>query len=140
LEPGQSLDPETDRIMLISVKGPSDNTAIMLNGETDPGPIELKQGVRYRFRFINITPHDPLLTASLLSGSSPVVWRAVAKDGADLPASQSTVGPARQTVSVGETYDFEFQSPSAAELRLEVFRPARAAIVQSQITVPVHVR
>src|SRR5262245_17571715 len=82
LEPGQSLDPETDRIMLISVKGPTDNTAIMLNGETDPGPIELKQGVRYRFRFINITPHDPLLTVSLLSGSSPVMWRAIAKDGA----------------------------------------------------------
>ena len=140
LEPGQSLDPETDRIMLISVKGPSDNTAIMLNGETDPGPIELKQAVKYRFRLINITPHDPLLTVSLLSGSSPVVWRAVAKDGADLPASQSTVRPARQTVSVGETYDFEFQSPSAAELRLEIFRPARAAIVQSQITVSVHVR
>jgi FtsP/CotA-like multicopper oxidase with cupredoxin domain len=139
-EPGQSLDPETDRIMLISVKGPSDNTAIMLNGETDPGPIELKQGVKYRFRFINITPHDPLLTVSLLSGSSAVRWRAVAKDGADLPDSQATGRPARQTVSVGETYDFEFQSPSAAELRLEVLRPARVAIGQSQITVPVHVR
>ncbi len=140
LEPGQSLDPETDRIMLISVKGPSDNTAIMLNGETDPGPIELKQGVKYRFRFINITPHDPLLTVSLLKDSSPVTWRAIAKDGADLPVSQATERAASQIVSVGETYDFEFQSPSVAELRLEVFRPARAAIGQSQITVPVHVR
>jgi manganese oxidase len=140
LEPGQSLDPETDRVMLMSVKGPTDNTAIMLNGETDPGPITLKQGVRYRFRFINITPHDPLLTVSLLSGSSLVMWRAVAKDGAELPAAQATERPARQTVSVGETYDFEFESRSAAELPLEVFRPARAAISQSQIVVPVHVR
>jgi hypothetical protein len=85
LEAGRSHDPETDRIMLMSVKGPTDNTAIMLNGETAPGPIELKQGIVYRFRFIKITPHDPLLTVSLLSGSSPVNWQAIAKDVADLP-------------------------------------------------------
>jgi FtsP/CotA-like multicopper oxidase with cupredoxin domain len=139
LEPGQSLDPERDRVMLISVRGPSDNTPILLNGDAEPGPIELKPGVRYRFRFINITPHDPLLTVSLLAGSSPVRWRAIAKDGADLPVSQATERPARQTVSVGETYDFEFEPRSAAEIRLEVFRPARAASAQSQIVVPVHV-
>jgi manganese oxidase len=139
LEPGQSLDPNRDRIMLVSVRGPSDNTPILLNGEADPAPIELKQGVRYRFRFINITPHDPLLTVSLLAGSSPVAWRAIAKDGADMPVSQATERPARQTVSVGETYDFEFESRSATELRLEVFRPARATISESQIMVPIHV-
>jgi hypothetical protein len=126
--------------MLISVKGPSDNTPILFNGDTNPGPIELKQGAKYRFRFINITPHDPLLTISLLAGSSPITWRAIAKDGADLPIPQATERPARQTVSVGETYDFEFEPRSAAQLRLEIFRPARAASIQSQIVVPVHVR
>jgi FtsP/CotA-like multicopper oxidase with cupredoxin domain len=139
LEPGQSLNSERDRIMLVSVKGPSDNTPILLNGDADPGPMELKQGVKYRFRFINITPHDPLLTVSVLAGSSPVTWRAIAKDGADLPSSQATERRARQTVSVGETYDFEFQPQSTTELRLEVFRPARAAMGQSQIVVPIHV-
>ena len=139
LEPGQSLDPERDRIMLVSVKGPSDNTPILLNGDADPGPMELKKGVKYRFRFINITPHDPLLTVSVAAGSSPVTWRAIAKDGADLPASQATERPARQTVSVGETYDFEFQPQSTTQLRLEVFRPARAAIGQSRIVVPIHI-
>jgi manganese oxidase len=139
LDPGQSLDPETDRIMLISVKGPTDNTPILLNGDADPAPMELKPGVRYRFRFINITPHDPLLTVSLLKDTSPVTWRARAKDGADLPISQATERAARQTVSVGETYDFEFEPQSATELRLEVYRPARAAMGQSQIVVPVHV-
>ena len=72
-------------------------------------------------------------------GSSPVTWRAIAKDGADLPISQATERPARQVVSVGETYDFEFEPQSASELRLEVFRPARAAMGQSQIVVPIHV-
>ena len=140
LEPGQSLDAETDRIMLLSVKGPSDNTPILLNGDADPGPIALKQGFRYRFRFINITPHDPLLQVSLLAGLSPVTWRAIAKDGADLPIPQATDRPARQIVSVGETYDFEFEPRSGTELRLEIFRPARAAVAQSQIVVPIHVQ
>jgi hypothetical protein len=140
LEPGQFLDPETDRIMLLSVRGPSDNTPILFNGDADPGAIVLKQGVKYRFRFINITPHDPLLKVSLLAGASPVTWRAIAKDGADLPIPQATDRPARQIVSVGETYDFEFEPRSATELRLEVFRPARAAVAQSQIVVPIHVQ
>jgi hypothetical protein len=125
--------------MLISVKGPSDNTPILLNGDADPGPMELKHGVKYRFRFINITPHDPLLSVSVLAGSAPVIWRAIAKDGADLPVSQATQRPARQVVSVGETYDFEFEPQSTSELRLDVVRPARAAMRPSQIIVPIHV-
>jgi manganese oxidase len=139
LEPGQSFDPVTDRIMLLSVCGPSDNTPILLNGSAEPSPIELKEGLKYRLRFINITPHDPRLTVSLLSGSSLASWRAIAKDGADLPAPQATLRPARQTVSVGETYDFEFEPTSAGDLRLEIFRPARASSPQSQILVSVRV-
>jgi FtsP/CotA-like multicopper oxidase with cupredoxin domain len=139
LEPGQSLDPERDRVILISVKGPSDNTPILLNGDAEPGPIELKQGVRYRFRFINITPHDPLLTVSLLAGSAPVTWRAIANDGADLPVSQATERPARQTVSVGETCDFEFQPRSTAELRSAESSSYAAVSLKKQIVVPVHV-
>jgi FtsP/CotA-like multicopper oxidase with cupredoxin domain len=139
LESGQSFDPVTDRIMLLSVLGPSDNTPILLNGSAEPGPIELKEGLKYRFRFINITPHDPRLTVSLLSGSSLVSWRAIAKDGADLPALQATLRPARQIVSVGETYDFEFEPTSAADLRLEIFRPARSSSPESQILVSVRV-
>ncbi len=139
LEPGQSFDAVTDRIMLLSVQGPSDNTPILLNGSPEPDTIDLKKGLKYRFRFINITPHDPRLTVSLLSGSSPVSWRAIAKDGANLPSQQATLRPARQTVSVGETYDFEFEPASAADLRLEIFRPARSASPESQILVSVRV-
>jgi FtsP/CotA-like multicopper oxidase with cupredoxin domain len=138
LKPGQSFEPVTDKIMLVSVLGPSDNTPILLNGSQQPEPIELQQGIKYRLRFINITPHDPRVTVSLLSGPSPVSWRAIAKDGADLPASQATFRPARQIVSVGETYDFEFES-AAADLTLQILRPARVASSESQILVPVRV-
>src|SRR5262249_25608687 len=51
---------------------------------------ERKQGVRYRSRFINITPQIRFSTASLSprAGGSPVRWGAVAKDRADLPILQ----------------------------------------------------
>jgi len=139
LEQGQSFEPETDKIMLLSVRGPTDNTPILLNGSAEPSTVDLKQGTKYRFRFINITPHDPRLTVSLLSGSSLVNWREVAKDGADLPAPQANLRPARQIVSVGETYDFDFEPTSAEDLRLEIFRPARVSNPESQMLVPVRV-
>jgi FtsP/CotA-like multicopper oxidase with cupredoxin domain len=139
LEPGQSFEPVTDKIMLLSVLGPTDNTPILLNGSAEPSPIELQQGTKYRFRFINITPHDPRLTVSLLSGSSLVNWREVAKDGADLPALHANLRPARQIVSVGETYDFDFEPTSAEDLRLEIFRPARVSNPESQMLIPVRV-
>jgi len=44
----------------------------------------------------------------------------VAKDGADLPPGQATARPARQPISVGETYDFEYAPTAPITLRLEV--------------------
>jgi len=35
------------------------------------------------------------------------------KDGARLPPAEAVLGPARQTLAVGETYDFEYQAPAA---------------------------
>lgn len=79
--------------------------------------------MKYRLRFINITPNSVGLVVSLLAGAAPVRWRAVAKDGADLPAAQAVERDARQIISVGETYDFEFEPATRGDLRLEVLRP-----------------
>ena len=46
----------------------------------------------------------------------PVTWRPVTKDGAPLPASQCTPKPARQTIAVGETYDFEYEARPGRQL------------------------
>jgi len=51
-------------------------------------------------------------------------WRPIAKDGADLPLAQQELCPAQLTISVGETYDFEFRPERAGELTLEVVRPS----------------
>jgi hypothetical protein len=36
-----------------------------------------------------------------------------AKDGAELPPAQATLRSANQVISVGETYDFEFEPPAS---------------------------
>jgi FtsP/CotA-like multicopper oxidase with cupredoxin domain len=124
LRPGEKFDPETDKTMVISLGGAHDmESPLLLNGRAQPEPLRLKAGVKYRLRFINITPNNGGLQVSLLAGSSPVRWRAVAKDGADLPPAQSVDREARQVVSVGETYDFEFEPNTKGDLRLEVLRP-----------------
>ncbi len=57
LEPGAQYDAATDLIVLIS--SPSDSAAelrsVLLNGSLSPAPLELRAGVPYRVRLINIT-------------------------------------------------------------------------------------
>src|SRR5215467_864338 len=87
-----------------------------------PEPLRLKAGVKYRLRFINITPNNNGSQVSLLAGSSPVRWRAVAKDGEDLPPAQAIEQEARLVIAVGKMYDFEFEPTTKGDLRLEVVR------------------
>jgi len=49
----------------------------------------------------------------------PVQWRFVAKDGADLPASQVRDEPGQLRIDVGETYDFLW-TPEAGDYELRV--------------------
>lgn len=50
-------------------------------------------------------------------------WRAVAKDGADLPSAQAIMKEARQSTLPGETYDFEFKPTMAGTFKLEAASP-----------------
>lgn len=109
LEPDQTYDPLLDHIVVLGLDGPyrpAPDEPFVVNGETRPALIELKAGVPHRFRFVNITADNVALTVQLLSGFDPVQWTLVGKDGADTPPAQRTARPARQLVSVGETYDF----------------------------------
>ena len=123
LEPGQARDAETDRVLLFSDGGPTVNVVsgpfppVLLNGRANPDPIELRAGVTYRFRIINIKT-DIAEALALLDGDRPVEWRLVAKDGADLPASQATLRPAELTFAPGEIYDVEFTPRAVGDLAL----------------------
>jgi len=52
-----------------------------------------------------------------------VQWRGVAKDGADLPRVAAIMQTAEFGITVGETYDFEYQANAPEELVLEVYLP-----------------
>ena len=113
----------------------SSSFGLLLNGSTQPEPLRLKAGLKYRFRVINITPNNPTLLVSLLAGSSPVRWRAVAKDGVDLPPAQALEQEARQIVSIGETFDFEFEPAAKGDLRLEALRPVNRTLAVAEVQV-----
>ena len=138
LEPGARYDPVTDLIVLIS--SPSDSAAelrsVLLNGRLSPAPLELRVGVSYRVRLINITKARPGMRLELLGPSGIVAWRVIAKDGADLPAARQAAGPARLPISIGETVDVQLTRAEPEELRLE----ARAADGSLLGVMPVRIR
>jgi len=119
----KAYDAEVEKVVLLGGSGPASTdfspAPFEVNRSTNPLPMTLKAGTKYRFRLINISPNFNGLV-SLLGASGPVQWRAVAKDGADLPPSQATSRLAEQPISVGETYDFEYTPAAPVNLRLEV--------------------
>ena len=121
----KAFNEETEKVVLLSGSGPQSAdfgvAPLEINRSTNPLPMALKVGTTYRFRLIDISPNDTA-TVSLRDDSGPVLWRAVAKDGADLPPVQATSRPAVQQISVGETYDFEYRPTAPAHLRLEVWK------------------
>ncbi|MGQ0537870.1 MAG: multicopper oxidase domain-containing protein [Gemmatimonadaceae bacterium] len=108
-----------DYVVLFSIGGPHDEARPLVNGSTEPAPFEVKAGARHRFRFINISPLESP-TVRLVADSVVQEWRALAKDGAELPAVQASVRPALLVIRPGETYDFEITPASAGPLALTV--------------------
>jgi FtsP/CotA-like multicopper oxidase with cupredoxin domain len=121
LEPGDRYDPATDLAVLIT--SPSDSMeagrAVLLNGSLTPPSVEMRAGETHRLRFINITVGRPGMRMELRRDSTLLEWRVLAKDGAELPATRKVVGPARQTIGIGETVDVEVIPSAPRELRLE---------------------
>jgi hypothetical protein len=101
-----------------------------INGRANPDTVVLRVGHRYRMRFIGLPVAFPAANTTLtarpdssfanLRDSLIVRWRPIGKDGADLPAAARIPRLARQVVSMGETYDFEYIPERPGELRLEV--------------------
>jgi len=121
LESGAQFDSANDHIFIVSRGGADDVTAPrLLNGSTDDPPtLYWHPGQRHRFRLIDITANNPALY-SLMGSGGLIKWRAVAKDGADLPASQALLQDSQQQLWSGETYDFEYAPQEIGSLRLEV--------------------
>ena len=90
-----------------------------INGRLTPDTLRLTAGETYRLRLIHIVP-DWNIRLSLVRGDSVMQWRALAKDGAELPAHLQTVRPARLLVGPGETMDFEYRPTTPGLLELDI--------------------
>jgi FtsP/CotA-like multicopper oxidase with cupredoxin domain len=101
-----------------------------INGQADPDTMVFHVGRPARLRFISLALLNPNAAVSLTTrGDSPpalradslvVPWRPIAKDGADLPDAARVPRRARQVISMGETYDFEFTPTARGTMRVEV--------------------
>jgi manganese oxidase len=96
----------------------------------------LKAGERYRLRIVNVHIYRPSMIARVLRDSTLVTWRAIAKDGMDIPAQRATVGKAQLQLGNGETYDFELVPAAAGDLRVTVSSGAGLLLA----TLPIRVR
>lgn len=134
---GETMDPH-DRIVLVSLNGPSGSTAGgLVNGSAQPALIELEAGVRHRLRLINIDV-DERIVFSLARDTTPLTWRALAKDGAELPPPQATVRTARLLTGPGETADFEVELSRPDSVSLVIQAPY--ALKPWTMRVPVRAR
>lgn len=121
LEDGVRYDPETDHVVLVSTpRAQADQGRVLINGALNPAPLVLRAGARHRLRIINIHTYRPSMRLSLRQDTALVQWRALAKDGADLPPDRATLRPALLGFGNGETYDFELVPEEPGDLRIQI--------------------
>lgn len=131
LEPGAVFQPANDHIFLVGRDG--ELGAVLLNGDSLPAPVPWRAGETHRLRLINIMPYGRV-TWRLFKGDSVTVWRAVARDGADLPVSQQRTGRAASVMDVGETADFELPAAGPGTYKL-VIGPMEEPLVAQVIQI-----
>jgi len=124
LPPGETWDPDRDRVVLFAVAGVADSAPVVAHHSSKA----LRAGVRYRFRFINITAADDV-SLELSQGGAAMTWRLVAKDGANLPAPSRSLATLR--FGPGETADVEV-TPAAGTVVMRV-----ASFNNFELSIPV---
>lgn len=114
-------DPKHDLVMLVTTpRKAADGNTVLLNGTSTPAPQSMHVGEHYRLRFINLHVSRPSMRMRLLRGDDLLKWRAIAKDGMDLPEDQVSQRESEIQMGNGETYDFDFVPMDPGNLRLDI--------------------
>ena len=108
---------------------------LFVNGASALRTLHWRAGQAYRLRFIDIT-NSNTGSFSLLGPNGLLQWRAIAKDGADLPPSQAVLKDAQQELAPGEIYDFEYKPRVPGSLQLEVTNSG----INSTVAQPIEVQ
>jgi FtsP/CotA-like multicopper oxidase with cupredoxin domain len=120
VESRTNFDPEHDHIGVLSRGGPGPAEGpALFNGSLKPPALHWRIGQRYRLRFVSIAAFDGF-RVSLRGSEKLLQWKAIAKDGADLPPAQIRMQEAQQLMLAGETFDYEYRPTEAGNLQLEV--------------------
>jgi manganese oxidase len=135
LEPGQKYDAEHDKTIVFGLAKYSPlPTMLLINGTPEPYPLTLKTGTSYRLRLINITDNESDMRVRLVGNDTRLQWKVIAKDGADLPTAQCKSSPAELLISVGETYDVEYQTEQPRDADLQIWLPTFPVRVTQPLT------
>jgi len=131
LPPGAVRDTTTDHVFTAGW----DAERIVVNGDSAQPPLLFAAGEAHRLRFVNIGLAQRLRFAVERDSADYLRWRPLAKDGADLPASQAGERAAHEMLDVGETFDAAVALPPGAyavTVRLPRGRPLyrRAVVVR----------
>jgi FtsP/CotA-like multicopper oxidase with cupredoxin domain len=125
-----------DRVVMLTVPREEANAAkVLINGSLAPATLRLRVGERYRLRIVDVHTFRPSMIVRLVRDSTPVTWRAMAKDGMDLPPDRATPRRAVQQMGNGETYDFELAPTEPADLRLTVSAAVGALLAEMAVEV-----
>ena len=113
-----------DHLVVVGGGGPDlekhiESPFALVNGRKVPAPLRLAVGESHRLRIVSIHP-DWRIAFTLKTDSTVARWRAIAKDGADLPIAIATERPAYIEMGPGQTADFEFTPTQPGVWRLEV--------------------
>jgi FtsP/CotA-like multicopper oxidase with cupredoxin domain len=118
LEPGESFDPDTDRVFVIGgAVHDGEYSHATINGRLQPAVQTFRAGVAYRLRFINISS-DATVELALVEDGAPLRWIGLARDGAELPAPLQADRVARLRFGPGQTYDFHWTPAHAGTATL----------------------
>ena len=117
-------DLKHDHLVVTGGGGPSIEKSIetpfaLVNGSTAPAPLHLTAGETHRLRLVSINP-DWAIRYTLRNLAVTARWRAIAKDGADLPRALATMRTASVLMGPGETADFAFTPSTPGTWRLDV--------------------
>ena len=111
-------EPKKERLIILGGAGPAEKGA-RINGRLVPDTLRLTAGESYRLRIVHIIP-DWTVRVALKRGDATEQWRALAKDGAELPSHLQTTRAAAFVAGPGETMDFEYRPLVPGQLSLDV--------------------